>query len=162
MHTQYNPSPVKQKEVTIFTDGSCLNNPGIGGYSAILKYPNHKQKIVLGAELDTTSNRMELTAIIEGIKALPTGIYSISIVSDSQITVRGINEWLSKWILQDFKKTKNVDLWKEYLEVSKEHMVTAQWVKAHNGHPENELCDKLARAEAERLKVMVLKTSLCS
>jgi ribonuclease HI len=136
------------KQVTIYTDGSCLNNPGIGGYCAILKYPNNKQKVVLGAESDTTNNRMELKAIIEGIKALPGGNYEIAIISDSLITVRGINEWLQSWMKQNFKKTKNSDLWKEYLEIAWLHRITAQWVKGHNGHPENELCDKLAREQA--------------
>jgi len=136
------------KRVKIYTDGACLNNPGTGGYCALLKYPNRKQRLVKGAELDTTNNRMELKAIIEAIKALPRGIYKIEVYSDSMITVRGINEWLPKWVSQSFKKTKNVDLWQEYLNVSRPHQVKARWVKAHNGHPENELCDKLAREEA--------------
>lgn len=140
------------KRVKIYTDGSCLNNPGTGGYCALLKYPNGKTKVVQGAELDTTNNRMELKAIIEGLKGLPKGHYSITVVSDSQITVRGINEWLTNWISQDFKKTKNSDLWREYIEVSKPHKVTAEWVRGHNGHPENELCDQLAREQAEKLE----------
>jgi ribonuclease HI len=136
------------KSVKIYTDGSCLNNPGIGGYCALLKYPNRKQRLVKGAELNTTNNRMELKAIIEAIKALPKGNYKIEIYSYSMISVKAINEWLHKWILQNFKKTKNIDLWKEYLKVSRPHQVQAIWIKAHNGHPENELCDKVAREEA--------------
>ena len=146
-----NPIPTR-KRVTIYTDGSCLNNPGTGGYCALLKYPNGKTKTVLGAESDTTNNRMELKAIIEGLKTLPQGSYEVTIISDSQITVKGINEWLPNWIRQDFKKTKNSDLWREYLEVSWPHLVTAEWVRGHNGHPENELCDTLAREQAEALE----------
>lgn len=143
-----------RKRVTIYTDGSCLNNPGTGGYCAILKYPNGKTKTVLGAESNTTNNRMELKAIIEGLKALPNGAYEVTIISDSQITVKGINEWLTSWIKQQFKKTKNVDLWTEYLEVSWPHLITAEWIRGHNGHPENELCDTLARQQAEALEAM--------
>lgn len=143
------PTHTPSKRVDIYTDGSCLNNPGTGGYCAILKYPNTKCKVILGAESETTNNRMELKAVIEGLKGLPKGNYRITVISDSMITVRGINEWLSNWIRQRFSKTKNVDLWKEFIEVSKPHLVTAVWVKAHNGHPENELCDQLARAQAE-------------
>ena len=140
------------KRVKIYTDGSCLNNPGTGGYCALLKYPNGKTKEVLGAELDTTNNRMELKAVIEGIKALLKSHYSITVISDSQITVKGINEWLPNWIRQDFKKTKNSDLWREFIEVSKPHKVIAEWVRGHSGHPENELCDRLAREQAKKLK----------
>ena len=75
----------------------------------------------------------------------------MELVSDSQVTVKGINEWLPNWIRQQFKKTKNVDLWKTYLEASKEHTVVATWVRGHSGHPENELCDELAREQALRL-----------
>lgn len=151
LHMTNQPQTQVTKRVTIYTDGSCLNNPGMGGYCALLKYPNGKTKVVLGAELDTTNNRMELKAVIEGLKGLPKGHYSVTVVSDSQITVRGINEWLSNWIRQDFKKTKNSDLWREFIEVSKSHKVTAQWVRAHNGHPENELCDQLSREKAMEL-----------
>ena len=139
------------KQATIYTDGSCLNNPGTGGYCALIKYPNGKQKIVSGGMSNTTNNRMEMTAIIEGIKALPKGQYTIAIYSDSMITVNGIKEWLRGWVKKNFKKVANVDLWKEYLEVSKEHQVIAHWVKAHNGHPENELCDDIARDEAIKI-----------
>lgn len=146
------PTHSAHKRVNIYTDGSCLNNPGTGGYCALLKYPNGKTKEVLGAESDTTNNRMELKAVIEGLKGLPEGHYSVTVVSDSQITVKGINEWLYNWIAQDFKKTKNSDLWREFIEVSKSYTVTAEWVRGHNGHPENELCDRLAREQAEKLE----------
>ena len=139
------------KSVKIYTDGSCLNNPGTGGYCALLKYPNGKERLVKGAELNTTSNRMELKAVIEALKALPKGAYKIKLYSDSMITVNAINGWLEKWIREDFVKTKNSDLWREYLEVSKAHIVIATWVKGHNGLYENELCDVEARKEARRL-----------
>jgi ribonuclease HI len=134
------------KKIYLFSDGSSLGNPGPGGYCAILKYKD-AQKIVKGNEPHTTNNRMELKAVIEGLKALREPCF-VEIVSDSSYVVRGINEWLDGWIKKDFAKVKNPDLWKEYKEVSKEHKIKAVWVRGHNGHPENEYCDKIAKEEA--------------
>ncbi len=138
------------KKISLFSDGSSLGNPGDGGYCAILKYKGNK-KIVKGAKKDTTNNRMELMAVIEGLKALKEAC-EVEIVSDSSYVVKGINEWLKNWIKRDFNKVKNSDLWREYIEVSNKHKINAIWVRGHSGHLENEECDKIARNEAERLK----------
>ncbi|WP_320035282.1 ribonuclease HI [Halarcobacter sp.] len=141
------------QEVIMYTDGSCLDNGnnGTGGYCALLQTPDKaKQKIIKGSELDTTNNRMEITAIIEGLKAIKKPS-KVTVYSDSNITVRAINEWLEGWIKKNFRRVANVDLWKEYLEVSNKHQVKAIWVKAHSGIYENELVDDIARDEAMKL-----------
>ncbi len=138
------------KKITLFSDGSALGNPGPGGYGVILRFGD-KEKEISGAEEHTTNNRMELLGAIEGLKALKEPC-EVDLISDSSYVTKGINEWLSGWIKRDFKKVKNVDLWKEYIEVSKIHKVNAIWVRGHNGHEENERCDILARNEAEKMK----------
>jgi len=138
------------KQVTIFSDGSSLGNPGPGGWGTILRYGN-REKELSGSEPMTTNNRMELTAVIEGLKALKEPC-DVTIYSDSSYVVRAINEWLDGWIKRDFKKVKNPDLWREYIEAAKPHRVKAVWVRGHNGHAENERCDELARKSAEKLK----------
>ena len=116
------------------------------------------EKELSGAENDTTNNRMELKAIVEGVKALNEPC-KIRFTSDSTYVVKGINEWLSGWVQNDWKNSakkpvKNSDLWQEFLEAMEngKHEIEAVWVKGHAGHEENERCDKLARGEAERLK----------
>ncbi len=137
------------KQVHLFSDGSSLGNPGRGGYCAILRYQD-KEKIISGAQNDATNNQMELKAVIEGLKALKEPC-SVEIVSDSSYVVKGINEWLDGWVKKDFKKVKNPDLWREYLEVAKPHRINATWVRGHAGHAENEKCDRIAKEEAEKL-----------
>jgi len=138
------------KKITLFSDGSALGNPGPGGYGVILRYGS-KEKELSGFEEHTTNNRMELKGAIEGLKAL-TQPCQVDIISDSSYVVKGINEWLSGWIKRDFKKVKNPDLWKEYIEVSKGHTINAIWVRGHDGHAENERCDKLAKDAAQKAK----------
>ena len=138
------------KKVTLFSDGSALGNPGPGGYATILRFGNVEKEIV-GGEEHTTNNRMELLAVIEGLKALKESC-EVEIVSDSSYVVKGINEWLSSWIARNFKKVKNPDLWQEYIDVSRTHKVNATWVRGHDGHEENERCDILARTEAEKIQ----------
>jgi ribonuclease HI len=138
------------KKITLFSDGSALGNPGPGGYGVILRYKG-KERELSGSEMHTTNNRMELLGVIEGLKALKEGC-EVEIVSDSSYVVKGINEWLENWIKKDFKKVKNPDLWREYIEVSKPHKIKATWVRGHDGHEENERCDKLARDEAQKAK----------
>ncbi len=139
------------KQVHLFSDGSSLGNPGFGGYCAILKYGKH-EKIISGAQKEATNNQMELKAVIEGIKAINSPC-DITITSDSTYVVKGINEWLPGWIKKSFKKVKNPNLWKEYIEVSQKHNIKAIWVRGHDGHEENEKCDDIARGEAEQLQV---------
>jgi ribonuclease HI len=138
------------KKITLFSDGSSLGNPGPGGYGTILRFGN-KEKEISGGELNTTNNRMELLAVIEGLKALKEPC-DVTIISDSSYVVKGIIEWLEGWKKRDFKKVKNHDLWKEYIEVSKNHKIHALWVRGHNGHIENERCDILAKQEAQKMK----------
>ncbi|KAA6227225.1 MULTISPECIES: ribonuclease HI [unclassified Campylobacter] len=142
------------KEIELYTDGSCLDNPGFGGWAFILRYNGH-ERIESGAQKDTTNNRMELLAIIKALQVLKEPC-KISLFTDSNLMVQSINEWLKNWVKTDFKDKKNVDLWKEYLNLAKNHKIKAFWVKAHNNHEENEKCDKLARNAALKLKKEVL------
>lgn len=138
------------KKIHLFSDGSSLGNPGPGGYGTILRFQD-KEKILRGGESETTNNRMELLGVIEGLKALKEPC-RVQIVSDSSYVVKGINEWLPSWIRRSFKKVKNPDLWKMYIEVAKPHTIQAIWVKGHAGHAENERCDTIAKEEALKYK----------
>jgi ribonuclease HI len=138
------------KLVHIFSDGSSLGNPGKGGYCAILKYKNSK-KIVKGAKPNATNNQMELLAVIKALENLKEPC-EIELVSDSSYVVKGINEWLKNWIKKDFKGIKNPDLWKRYVKAAEPHKIKAVWVKGHNGHKENEECDKIAKSEANKIE----------
>ncbi len=138
------------KKVYLFSDGSSLGNPGPGGYCAILRYKS-SEKIIKGSEPQTTNNRMELKAVIEGLKRLKEPC-EVIIYSDSNYVVKAINEWLEGWIKKDFKNVKNIDLWKEYIKVSEPHKIEAVWIRGHSGHKENELCDKIAKSEAEKVR----------
>ena len=138
------------KTITLFSDGSALGNPGPGGYGAILRY-GEVEKVVRGGEKHTTNNRMELLGVIEGLRALKEPC-DVTIVSDSSYVIKGINEWLDGWVKRNFAKVKNPDLWQEYLEVSMPHRIHGEWVRGHDGHPENERCDQIAREEAEKFK----------
>jgi len=138
------------KKITLFSDGSALGNPGPGGYGVILRYGESERELS-GAHEHTTNNRMELLGVIEGLRVLKEPC-DVDVISDSSYVVKGINEWLVNWIKKDFKKVKNPDLWRDYIEVSKHHKINAIWVRGHDGHIENERCDKLARDEAEKMK----------
>ncbi|MFA5216743.1 ribonuclease HI [Sulfuricurvum sp.] len=138
------------KTITLFSDGSALGNPGPGGYGAILRY-GEVEKIVSGGEKHTTNNRMELLGVIEGLRALKEPC-DVTVISDSSYVIRGINEWLEGWVKRNFAKVKNPDLWHMYLEVSAPHRIRGEWVRGHDGHPENERCDVIAKEEAEKFK----------
>jgi len=138
------------KQITLFSDGSALGNPGPGGYGTILRY-NGKERELSGGEPHTTNNRMELMGVIEGLRALKEPC-EVEVISDSSYVVKGINEWLANWVKRDFKKVKNPDLWQEYLKVAEKHKVHGTWVKGHAGHDENERCDEIARNRAEEFK----------
>lgn len=139
-----------KKAVTLYCDGSSLGNPGPGGYGGILEY-NGVKKSYSGGEAHTTNNRMELKAVIEGLKLLKEPC-CVEIVSDSSYVVKAINEWLEGWIVKKFAKVKNVDLWQEFIEISRLHIVKGTWIKGHAGHIENEICDKMAKDEAMKFK----------
>jgi len=146
-----------RKQITLYSDGSSLGNPGPGGYGGILEYNGHTKEYS-GAEAHTTNNRMELRGVIEGLKLLKEPC-EVTVVSDSSYVVKAINEWLDGWVKKDFKKVKNPELWREYLEVSAPHRIHAVWVRGHDGHPQNERCDELARTEAERIKASTGKST---
>ncbi|WP_456480523.1 ribonuclease HI [Nautilia sp.] len=138
------------KKIEIFTDGSSLGNPGPGGWCAILRYKGH-EKILRGGESRTTNNRMELTAVIEALRALREPC-EIDLYSDSSYVLKGIDEWLANWIRKNFKNVKNPDLWNEFVKLSESHKINVNWVKGHSGHRENEICDKIAKEEALKRK----------
>ena len=143
-------APHARKQITLYSDGSSLGNPGPGGYGGILSYKGHTKEYV-GGEPHTTNNRMELRGVIEGLKLLKEPC-DVEVVSDSSYVIKAINEWLPNWVKKDFKKVKNSDLWREYLAVAKPHTIRGTWVRGHDGHAENERCDALARNEAERIQ----------
>jgi len=140
------------KQITLYSDGSSLGNPGPGGYGGILDYKGNRKEY-WGGEVHTTNNRMELTAVIEGLKLLKEPC-EVEVVSDSSYVVKAINEWLPGWIAKGFAKVKNVDLWEAYLEVAAPHKIRGTWIRGHDGHPENERCDEIAKEEAERMKAI--------
>jgi ribonuclease HI len=138
----------KHDIVEIFTDGACSGNPGPGGYGALLKYGG-KVREVTGCELETTNNRMEMKAVIEALRLLKRPC-TIEVVTDSNYVVKGMTEWLSGWVERNWLNSKkkpvlNKDLWKELVKLSQPHRITWKWIRGHNGHPENERCDQLAR-----------------
>ena len=142
------------KNIELFTDGACSGNPGPGGWGAILRY-NGIEKELCGGEESTTNNRMELTAVIEGLKALKETC-NVSVCTDSKYVCDGMNlgwaeGWRSRgWKKADKKPALNPDLWGELLDLTQKHRVTFNWIKGHAGHPENERCDKLAVRETEK------------
>ncbi len=139
------------KQIEIYTDGACSGNPGKGGWAAILMY-NGVEKIISGGALETTNNRMELTAIIEGLKALKYPC-EVTIYSDSAYSVEPfLQNWIEGWQKNNWKKRFNVDLWLELLEVMKPHNVKFVKVKGHSDNENNNRCDKIAREEIEKLK----------
>lgn len=138
------------KTITLYCDGSSLGNPGYGGWCAILCYQDSR-KIISGGEANTTNNRMELKAVLEGLKALKEPC-EVAIISDSKYVCDSINLWLKNWIIKNFREIKNPDLWREYVSLSTKHIIKAAWVKGHSGHAENEECDKIAKAEAQKIK----------
>lgn len=138
------------KTVCLFSDGSCLNNPGAGGWAYILEF-NGASKKASGGEAMTTNNQMELRAVIEGLKALKEPC-AVELYTDSSYVANAINLWLEGWVKKNFKNVKNVPLWQEYIEISRPHKVKAVWVKAHAGHPQNEMCDDMAREAATKIQ----------
>lgn len=143
------------KKVDLYTDGSCLGNPGPGGWGAILRYGTFEKEISGGKD-KTTNNEMELTAVIMGLGLLIEPC-EVTIHSDSKYVLDSINSWLANWVKNNWrtstkKPVANMELWKSYLEISKGHKIKVNWVKGHAGHPENERCDKLANIEAAKFK----------
>jgi ribonuclease HI len=140
-----------RKTVAIYTDGSCLGNPGPGGYGVVLRYQQH-QKEMSGGYQQTTNNRMELLAAIVGLESLKQPC-DVDLTTDSQYVRLGITQWLANWKKNNWKTSqkepvKNQDLWRRLDAACQGHKVNWHWVKGHAGHPENERCDELARVAA--------------
>ncbi len=147
---------LEKNNIVIFTDGGALGNPGKGGYGAVLQFlkdDNIIRKEISGGFRDTTNNRMELLAIIEALKSIKSSSIAISVFSDSKYVVDAINlGWAKKWQNNNWLKSnkeeaKNIDLWKELLElIKKQSFITFYWVKGHANIVENERCDELANS----------------
>lgn len=142
------------KQIEIYTDGACSGNPGPGGWGAVLVY-NGKEKELSGSEKETTNNRMELTAVIMALNALNQPC-EVKLTTDSKYVCDAINKgWVYSWRKNCWKKSDkkpalNVDLWKELLSLLEKHEVEFIWVKGHNGHKYNEICDALAVKEYQK------------
>ena len=137
--------------IKIYTDGSCLENPGNGGWAAII-FMNNEKIIISGRKKNTTNNQMELMAAIEALKKIPKD-QEVQMYTDSKYVKMGITEWNKKWSQNDWKtsskqKVKNIELWKELNDISKKHKIEWHWVKAHAGNPNNEEVDELAKKAA--------------
>ncbi|BDF94722.1 ribonuclease HI [Pseudoalteromonas haloplanktis] len=140
-----------QKTVEIYTDGSCLGNPGPGGYGIFMLYNGHEKKLSQGYTL-TTNNRMEMLAAIVALESLNRPC-EINLTTDSQYVKQGIESWLTNWKKRGWKTAakkpvKNVDLWKRLDEACARHTITWKWVKGHSGNKYNEIVDDLARDAA--------------
>ncbi len=134
--------------VDIYTDGACSGNPGPGGWGVVLRY-NGTDREMSGGEAETTNNRMELMAAIQGLEALTRPVRA-RLTTDSTYVRDGIDKWIHKWKANGWrtsarKPVKNVDLWQRLEAAAARHQVEWLWVKGHAGHPENERCDELAR-----------------
>lgn len=130
--------------IYLYTDGASSGNPGPGGYGIVLKCAGYEKEISGGYSL-TTNNRMELLAVIVGLEAIKWTNAEVHVYSDSSYVVNAINKgWLEGWQRKGFAKVKNPDLWMRFLNIYKQHRVTFNWIRGHNGHPENERCDRLA------------------
>ena len=148
-----------QPNVILFTDGACSGNPGLGGWAAILKHPaTETVKELSGGDPNTTNNRMELTAVIEGLRSIRTDKRQrVHLVSDSEYVILGLTQWIQGWIANQWRRgkkaggppVKNVDLWQTLHALTQQHDMSYEHVRGHAGHPENEACDRLAVAAIE-------------
>ena len=130
--------------IRIYPDGAALGNPGPGGYGTILEYNGHQRELSKGFRL-TTNNRMELLAVVEGLRAIRRSGIPITVYSDSRYVVDSVEKgWLWNWEKKNFKDKKNVDLWQLYIPLHRLYKPRFIWVKGHAGHPQNERCDQLA------------------
>lgn len=140
-------------KVEIFCDGACRGNPGPGGWGAILR-SGGREKRISGYKDMTTNNEMELTAAMEGLRALKTPS-SVTVTTDSNYVVKGMTEWIHDWRGRGWrtaakKPVKNRELWEKLAEEAARHDVKWAWIRGHNGHPENELADRLANEAIDR------------
>ena len=143
------------KKVEIFTDGACKGNPGPGGWGTLLRMGRHEKELS-GSEADTTNNRMEMMAVIQGLKALIEPC-EVTLTTDSRYVVDGMTKWVhgwqkKGWVNASKKPVRNADLWHELIEAAHGHKVNWMWVRGHDGHEENERVDRLASDAAERAR----------
>jgi ribonuclease HI len=143
------------KRISIHTDGSCLGNPGPGGWAALLRW-NGRERELAGGEAQTTNNRMELMAAIVALETLKEPC-AVALYADSQYVRQGITEWMPNWVRRDWKTAagdpvKNRDLWERLHAAVQRHRIEWHWVKGHNGDPDNERVDALAREQATKFR----------
>ena len=142
--------------IEIYTDGAASGNPGPGGYGVILRSGPYQKELSGGFRM-TTNNRMELLAVIEGLKAIKKPGEEVTIYSDSKYVVDSVEKkWVFGWVKTGFKGKKNKDLWMRFLEVYRQHKVNFIWIKGHNAHPENERCDVLAVAAGKNKAALAI------
>ena len=153
------PQSEARPAVQLYTDGGCSGNPGPGGWAFVLRHPQSGKELESsGAEANTTNNRMELTAVIQGLSALKTPS-QVELYTDSNYVGKGLSEWLAGWKRNGWKRreggrlapVKNEDLWRKLDELTQTHQVKFTHVYGHSGHPENERCDELAGAAYQHL-----------
>ena len=147
------------KYIEIFTDGACRGNPGPGGWGVILRAGEHEKELH-GGTIETTNNRMEMTAVIEALQSIKQPA-EVLITTDSKYVIQGIEEWLAQWKTRGWltaskKPVKNVDLWQQLDALVDQHKVRWQWVKGHAGHPENERADELANQGVDEVLQQVI------
>ena len=153
------PTRNDKPTVELFTDGACSGNPGPGGWAFILRHPATGKEIEKsGGDSNTTNNRMELTAVIEGLHTLNKPS-RVELYADSQYVLKGLNEWMDGWKKKGWKRGKrgnqpvmNVELWQELDQLREKHELIIHWVRGHAGHPENERCDQLAVLAIEKYR----------
>jgi ribonuclease HI len=145
------------KKIDIYSDGACGGNPGPGGYAAIIDADDAPRREVVGAEPDTTNNRMEMLAVIRALESLSHSERSlVRVITDSQYVVRGMTEWIHSWKRKGWKTAskqpvKNRDLWERLETLANRHEVRWEWVRGHAGHPENEEVDAMAKEAIARM-----------
>jgi len=140
--------PPAKPHVEIYADGACSGNPGPGGWGALLRF-DKTEKEISGCEASTTNNRMELLAVITALESLKRPC-EVTVATDSSYVVKGMNEWIKTWQKNGWKNSArkdvlNRDLWQRLLKAADGHRIHWRWIRGHDGHPENERCDRLAR-----------------
>ena len=146
---------MKHAPIQIYTDGACSGNPGPGGFAMILRCGTYEKVISAGYAV-TTNNRMELLAVITGLEAIRWDRADVTIWSDSSYVVDAVEKgWVFSWEQKNFAKKANPDLWTRFLAAYRRHDVHFQWIRGHNGHPENERCDRLAVAASQGKDLLV-------
>ena len=143
------------EKIVIYTDGGCRGNPGIGGWGVWLHYKDYDKKLK-GSELNTTNNKMELTASIRALQALKSNEITVDLYTDSKYVIQGINEWIDAWKAKDWKTAnkkpvKNVDLWKQLDTLNQKFSVSWYWVKGHSDDPGNDMADRLANEAMDEI-----------